>query len=122
MRLSNITITLFIIIALLVFLAYRYARGSPYRVPIEQARYNRYDIYLDVRTEFERENLGYYPKSLHIPFIELKSTAYEKIPSRNARILVYCNTGQRARRATELLRRMGYSNVYYIAGPYNHML
>jgi rhodanese-related sulfurtransferase len=37
-------------------------------------------------------------------------------------ILIYCNTGNRARRASELLKKMGYEHVYYIADTYKTLL
>jgi rhodanese-related sulfurtransferase len=38
------------------------------------------------------------------------------------KILVYCNTGQRARRAVDIMREFGYKNVYYIEGTYKTLL
>ena len=72
---------------------------------------------VDVRTQTEW-NMGHYPGAVHIPVTEI---AEEKMPksSKNKGILVYCNTGQRARRAAETLKLNGYKKVYYIAGTYS---
>ena len=65
--------------------------------------------------------MGHYPGALHIPVTELKK---EKMPknSIDKGILVYCNTGQRARRAAETLKELGYNKVYYIAGTYSSII
>ena len=71
---------------------------------------------IDVRTKLEYD-AGHHPGSTHIPLGSLDADSM-KGTRKNAGILVYCNTGQRARVAAELLRSMGYSNVYYISGHY----
>lgn len=72
---------------------------------------------LDVRTDAEVALTGAHPGSKHIPSGELDRRV-DELPNKNARILVYCNTGQRARAAAEKLQRFGYPNVRYIAGPH----
>lgn len=75
---------------------------------------------VDVRTQTEW-NMGHYPGAVHIPVTEI---AEDKMPksSKNKGILVYCNTGQRARRAAETLKLLGYKKVYYIAGSYSSIM
>jgi rhodanese-related sulfurtransferase len=41
---------------------------------------------------------------------------------KNKTYLVYCNTGQRARRAVEVMNQNGFKNVSYIAGTYLSLL
>ena len=98
---------------------YNYARDSPYLVTPQQAkqaiRDGKVDIVLDVRTKQERDLLGYYPGSFHIPSGELELRLPQEFPNKGTRFLVYCNTGQRARKATDLMRSMGYNYVNYIA-------
>jgi rhodanese-related sulfurtransferase len=81
---------------------------------------NEVDIILDVRTNMEY-NLGHYPNAKHIPITQLQERAVSELPDRTARILVYCNTGQRSRKASEILLPLGYKNVHYIAGPYTSL-
>jgi rhodanese-related sulfurtransferase len=71
---------------------------------------------IDVRTKLEYD-VGHHPGSTHIPLGSLNAESMRGT-RKNTGILVYCNTGQRARVAAELLRSMGYSNVYYISGHY----
>jgi len=74
---------------------------------------------IDVRTETEWK-LGHYDGAIHIPRIEISK---KRLDSNNIKkkdtILVYCNTGQRARMASEKMMELGYVNVYYIAGHYS---
>ena len=73
---------------------------------------------IDVRTPAEY-NIGHYPGSIHIPvhMISKKSLKVSGV-KKNDSVIVYCNTGQRARFAAEKMMRLGYTNVQYIAGSY----
>lgn len=109
-----------IAVLLIVLVAYVYATGSPLKISSEEARQRlsrgAIDLVLDVRTDPEWA-LGHYSGAIHIPAGQLPQQAPELI-SKSARIVVYCNTGQRARRAAENLERMGYKDVRYITGGY----
>ena len=76
-------------------------------------------LIIDVRTNTEY-NLGHYPNSINIPVSEITKDKlnYPKDTS----ILVYCNTGQRARKASEIINSFGFNNVYYIAGTYKTII
>lgn len=78
------------------------------------------DTIIDIRTKLEWNN-GHYPNAIHIPVTSINKKTTKKI-SKKSKILVYCNTGQRARRAAKKLRDLGYENVYYIAGTYTTIL
>jgi len=107
---------LFVVLLLaILYSTHRRFIDSPYRVEIETARQTKYDVYLDVRTPMERDTLGYYPNSINIPSGDIAERIETAIPNKNASILVYCNTGHRAKMATEKLRQMGYRHAYYIA-------
>lgn len=109
-----------ILFLLLGFLWY-YAYASPLKISAEEAKQRifdrKIDTVLDVRTNLEY-NLGHYPEALHIPTAELNQRIEKEVPNKDTRILVYCNTGQRARKAAELLHAKGYKNTRYITGPY----
>lgn len=73
---------------------------------------------IDVRTPTEY-HLGHYTGSKHIPVhLISKKTLKAKGVLKNDRVIVYCNTGQRARFAAEKMKRLGYTKVQYIAGSY----
>lgn len=71
---------------------------------------------IDVRTTFEYRQ-GHYKKSINILVTEITKDRLKNI-NRDNTILIYCNTGQRARRAAENMREIGYKKVYYIEGTY----
>lgn len=74
---------------------------------------------IDVRTKTEYE-LGHYPYSMHIPVTSFDKAKFKNMNKNNG-ILVYCNTGQRARRAAELLTSYGFKKVFYIEGTYKSL-
>ena len=74
---------------------------------------------IDVRTIMEYR-AGHYPKALHIPGNKINKKTTSELPKEG--LLVYCNTGQRARFAAEKLENLGFKNVYYIAGLYSTLL
>ena len=74
---------------------------------------------VDVRTTVEWR-AGHYPKALHIPVDKINEKTTAELPKRG--LLVYCNTGQRARFAADKLVELGFKQVYYIAGHYSSLL
>lgn len=109
------------VLAIFGYFLYKYAMTGAAYISAEDAKKklvnNEIDIVLDVRTNMEY-NLGHYPNAKHIPITLLKERAVNELPDRLSHILVYCNTGQRARKASEILMGLGYKNVRYIAGTY----
>src|SRR6056300_1726357 len=74
---------------------------------------------IDGRTASEWR-MGHYPKALHIPVDKINEKTTTELPKKG--LLVYCNTGQRARFAAEKLEELGFEDVYYIAGHYSSLL
>ena len=121
------SILIFLLISVGIgFALYRYAMDSQFRVSSEVAKdmiaKGNVDVILDVRTDFERNTLGFYPNSVHIQSGDLQEQMPMKYPNKNIHILAYCNTGQRSRKATEILHSLGYKNVVYISGSYKTLL
>jgi rhodanese-related sulfurtransferase len=115
-----------LVVAIVLGLAYVYAVSSPFKITEAEARRRlaarEIDVVLDVRTDLEREMLGSYPGSIHIPAGDLDVEAAKQIPNKSARILAYCNSGQRARLAAEKLHALGYERAVYIVGTYRGLL
>lgn len=109
------------LLAILAFFMYRYAVSGFLHISAQEAQAklaaNEFDIVLDVRSNMEY-NLGHYPNAKHIPILQLSERAPKELPDLTARILIYCNTGQRSRKASEILYGLGYKNVRYISGAY----
>jgi rhodanese-related sulfurtransferase len=74
---------------------------------------------IDVRTAVEYR-AGHYPRALHIPVDKINEKTTSELPKTG--LLIYCNTGQRARFAAEKLYELGFKQVYYIAGTYKRLL
>ena len=114
-----------ILVAFFVYGSYQYAVSSAYRVSSEKAKEmiqkNNIDMILDVRTDLERATLGYYPGSIHVPRADLENRMTD-YPNKDTRIIVYCNTGHRARMATDALQEMGYHNARYISSTYASLM
>jgi len=72
-------------------------------------------IILDVRTTEEFEEIRI-EDALLIPDYEIEELAEEKLPDKEAVILVYCRTGRRSEDASRALIGMGYKNVYDFGG------
>ena len=125
---NKIIILILVIFVFLIFVyfSYQYAVSSKYRVSSEKAKEmikdKKIDIVLDVRTDIERNTLGYYPGSIHIQSSELEKRMKNEYPNKNLHIIVYCNTGHRARMATEKLHDMGYKNTMYISSTYDSLM
>ncbi len=114
------------ILAIVGISLYKYARESPLRISAEEAKERLakkdFDVVLDVRTDLERNTLGLYPGSIHIPSGEIEARIQKAIPNKGAKILAYCNTGQRARMAAEKMKGLGYKNIVYIAEGHGSLL
>jgi rhodanese-related sulfurtransferase len=104
------------------YFLYDLAVNSQYRISAQDAKRQKYDLILDVRTSLERQTLGYHPDSFHIPSANLEKIMPSKYPDKSIKILVYCNTGHRARLATDKLQSLGYKNSVYITGGYKTIL
>ena len=115
-----------LVLVLMMYGGYQYAVFSPYRISSEKAKdmiqNNNIDVILDVRTDMERSTLGYYPGSIHVPRADLEHRMMADYPNKDTRIIVYCNTGHRARMATEALQEMGYHNARYISSTYASLM
>jgi rhodanese-related sulfurtransferase len=117
---------LFSMIVFGIYQAYLYATDSPYRISSADAKQrikgHKIDVILDVRTDTERNTLGFYPGSVHIQSADLERMMPKLVPNKQTRILAYCNTGHRARMATDKLHALGYDNAVYISSTYTTLL
>ena len=108
-------------IVVILCIAFFYSYSSPLRIDSSEAvrRIQKGDIdkVVDVRTDIEVQTLGVYPGSIHVTSADIPKQA-STLFGKEDRLLLYCNSGQRARAAAEKLKSMGYSNVRYIAEPY----
>ena len=72
-------------------------------------------IILDVRTE-EEFSSGHIEGAVLIPDYEIADRAEAELPDKDMLILVYCRSGNRSKRASEVLVSLGYTNVKEFGG------
>ena len=123
MRTGLLLFSLLLLIAAAVFYyLYDLAVVSRWRISAADARRQlgagEFDLVLDVRTAAERATLGYYPGSVHVAASQLEQVVPARYPDKSTAILVYCNTGHRARLATDKLHALGYQNTRYISSSH----
>jgi phage shock protein E len=120
MKLRSVHILLVILVIGAGYYLYDLAVNSKHRVSAETAKQliknGKIAVVLDVRTNLERETLGSYPGSVHIQSADLETMMPIQYPNKDIGIVVYCNTGHRARLATDKLHTMGYKNSVYVTG------
>ena len=72
-------------------------------------------ILLDVRTEVEYKE-RHIPGSVLLPLDHLKDGIGEVTKDKDAKIFIYCRSGNRSAQAAGILTQMGYRNVYDLGG------
>lgn len=72
-------------------------------------------VLLDLRETSEFEG-GSLPNALHIPLSQLKDRAGELGKLTGRPLVVYCERGQRSRGAMATLSKLGFSEIYNLAG------
>lgn len=72
-------------------------------------------ILLDVRSpqEYKENHLD---GSINIPVYDISKKIEEIVPNKEKQIIVYCQSGNRSRKAIEILNKKGYTKLYNIAG------
>ena len=74
-------------------------------------------ILVDVR-DSEEFAAGHLPKAINISRGLLEWKIGRMVPDRNANIVVYCRTDARSALATEVMMKMGYTNVKNLKGAF----
>lgn len=75
-------------------------------------------VILDVREPDENAQ-GSIPGAVFIPRGQLESNIENKVPNKDAKVLIHCASGVRSAFAAKTLRELGYSDVASIAGGFN---
>ena len=73
-------------------------------------------VFLDVRDQLE-VNLGKIPGAIHLSRGTME-TKIESLVPRDARVILYCASGNRSAFAADTLQQMGYANVASMAGGF----
>lgn len=72
-------------------------------------------ILLDVRTVAENKEIRI-PGSLLIPLDTLNAQAELLLGDKQAKIVIYCRSGNRSKEAADILIELGYKNIYDMGG------
>ena len=72
-------------------------------------------VILDTRTQEEYDQ-GHIPGAILIPNTEIEARAEEGLPDKDQLILVYCRSGNRSKKAAEILVELGYTNIKEFGG------
>ena len=75
-------------------------------------------VILDVREPDENAQ-GSIPGAIFIPRGQLESNVENKIPDKNAKVLIHCASGVRSVFAAKTLTELGYTDVASVAGGFN---
>ena len=73
---------------------------------------------LDVREQSEYD-AGHIPGAVLLPSGSVQQMAADVLPDKDAKILVYCRSGNRSRTAANVLVSLGYTQVYDFGGIIN---
>lgn len=74
---------------------------------------NETAVLLDVRSPQEY-NEGHLNGAINIPLYELEKSCYNKLKDPNKIVIVYCQSGIRSKKAINILRKIGFSNLYHL--------
>ena len=72
-------------------------------------------VIIDARTEEEFAE-GHIENAILIPEYEIANRAEKELPDKEQLILVYCRSGRRSKIASEVLVKLGYTNVKEFGG------
>lgn len=95
-------------------LSTKYKKASPIEVKALIGSGKPYKL-VDVRTPQEFKS-GHIPTSISLPLDLIKTSAAKSLPDKDAEIILYCQSGMRAKTAYLQLADMGYTNVSLLGG------
>lgn len=78
-------------------------------------------VLLDVREDHEWQ-AGHAVEAVHLGKGILERDIESRFPDKNTEIIMYCGGGYRSALTAEVAKRMGYRNVYSLAGGYKAMV
>jgi rhodanese-related sulfurtransferase len=101
------------------------ARERIREITLEEARrrleQNPRAVLLDVREDTEWAK-GHAARAQHLGKGVLERDIEERLPNKQTEILMYCGGGYRSALTCEVAQRMGYDNVFSIAGGFRAMV
>ncbi len=75
-------------------------------------------ILLDVRSQEEYEK-KHIPNAVNLPIDSINQKANEIIQDKGTKVIVYCQKGNMSKKASKMLYKLGYKNIYNLGGIEN---
>lgn len=75
---------------------------------------------IDVRSPQEYKE-GHLEGAINIPLYDIEKCIEQEIKNKESTIIVYCQSGGRSRKATQILKEKEYTNVYQIEGGLDNL-
>lgn len=101
------------------------AKSRVKEVTVEQARerlkQNPHAVLIDVREDSEWIN-GHAAEAVHLGKGILERDLEKRIPDPNAELIMYCGGGFRSALTADAAQKMGYKNVFSLAGGYKALV
>ena len=72
-------------------------------------------ILIDVRSNQEYRE-GHIQGAINIPDFEITKRVQKEIPKKNQLIILYCQYGGRSKNTINVMKKMGYTNMYNLYG------
>lgn len=77
-------------------------------------------VLIDVRSPQEYKE-GHLEQSINIPLYDIKGQINNVVTNKETPIILYCQSGNRSKKAVEILKKEGYQNLYNISGGLDNM-
>ncbi len=59
-------------------------------------------------------DIGHYPNAVNIPLDNVEKEFQSKYQNKTIKILIYCRSGMRAKKAEQILKTQGYENIHVL--------
>ena len=79
---------------------------------------NEGTIIVDVRSPQEYKE-GHIDGAISIPEYEIKKTGVKLLKNKDEKIILYCSSGTRSKKAQKILQKLGYKRVFNLYEGYN---
>lgn len=100
-------------------LFHKYRESNSHDIDYENAKMilknDKYAVLLDVRSPQEYRE-GHLENSINLPIYNIEQECEKILPNKESAIIIYCQTGNRSKRAMQILKKEGYVNLYNILG------
>lgn len=95
------------------------SKNKKFKRNFEDINYNKFNkifmegkgTLIDVRSRQEYAE-NHFDGAINIPLDEIEKSIKKVAPDKNRTVLLYCQYGSRSKKAQNILKKLGYTNVY----------